>query len=284
MIIKELIPYQKQIEKALEKEIKKFQKQKSPLIEACSYSLLSGGKRFRPLLVMLTAKALGKKHNVFPAALSVEFFHTASLIADDLPCMDNEEKRRNHPTVHKVFGESTALLASYTLIAMAYEMIERNCSVFRKEGLNCDQLCEKALYVVSRSAGFLGATGGQFLDLNPSDRSLKTLLKIIEQKTITLFEISFELGWIFGGGDLKKLPLLKKVAYHFGLAFQMLDDLQDQKQDLKNSAMNIANLIGTEETKVRIKRSLSLFRSSLKSLGIFSQEFQAIYSFLLQGI
>jgi geranylgeranyl diphosphate synthase type II len=283
MKIPELLPYYQKIEKAILQEIKKLQKEKSPLVEACSYSLLSGGKRFRPLLVVLVAKSLKKNHNVFPIALSVEFFHTASLIADDLPCMDNEETRRNRPTVHKVFGESTALLASYTLIALAYEMIEKNCFILRKERQDSDRLCEMALAIVSRSAGVCGVTGGQYLDLHPSDQSLKTLLKIIEQKTITLFESAFLLGWLFGGGDLKKLPFIKKAAYHFGMAFQMLDDLQDQTQDKKNSAMNIANLLGTDETLSRIKREIHLFEKSLKLLGIYSQEFQTLLSYFNKG-
>src|SRR4051812_27366528 len=86
--------------------------EKSKLRDACEYALKSGGKRFRPLLVILVAEALGSETNVCDAALSIEFFHTASLIVDDLPCMDNEEERRSKPSLHKVYGESIAILAS----------------------------------------------------------------------------------------------------------------------------------------------------------------------------
>src|SRR5258707_9122846 len=82
---------------------------KTTLRDACSYSLLSGGKRLRPLLVLMTAEAIGSC-DVMPVALSVEFFHTASLIADDLPCMDNDEMRRGVPSLHKAFGEGSAVL------------------------------------------------------------------------------------------------------------------------------------------------------------------------------
>src|SRR5512146_3527868 len=99
--------------------------EKNVLRDACEYALIHGGKRLRPLIVMMTADALGRGLDVMPAALSVEFFHTASLIADDLPCMDNDDFRRNVPSLHKAFGESVAILASYTLIAEGYGALHR---------------------------------------------------------------------------------------------------------------------------------------------------------------
>jgi geranylgeranyl diphosphate synthase type II len=95
----------------------------SRLRDACAYALLNGGKRLRPALVCLVAESLGLGRDVLHAGLSVEYFHTASLIADDLPCMDNDDTRRNRPALHKAFEESTALLASYTLVAAGYGAI-----------------------------------------------------------------------------------------------------------------------------------------------------------------
>jgi len=106
--------------------------EKTKLRDACEYALKSGGKRFRPLLVLLVAEALGNNLNVLDAALSVEFFHTASLIVDDLPCMDNEEERRSQPTLHKIYGESIALLSSYALICAAFEKIHTNTTTMRE--------------------------------------------------------------------------------------------------------------------------------------------------------
>src|SRR5689334_6318506 len=94
--------------------------EKTKLRDACEYAITNGGKRFRPLIVLLIAEALGNGLNVYEAALSVEFFHTSSLIADDLPCMDNDDERRDKPSTHKVYGESIALLASYALITAAF--------------------------------------------------------------------------------------------------------------------------------------------------------------------
>jgi geranylgeranyl diphosphate synthase type II len=138
-----------------------------------------------PSLVLLIAEGLGHGLNVFDSALAVEFFHTASLIADDLPCMDNEEERRSKPSVHKVYGESIALLSSYSLICSAFERIYRNGAVMRDaEPPFCsfaDRACVVAFEHATRCAGILGATGGQFLDLFPpllvSTRSAKLFIK-----------------------------------------------------------------------------------------------------------
>ncbi|MBU6446236.1 MAG: polyprenyl synthetase family protein, partial [Verrucomicrobia bacterium] len=158
--------------------------EKNTLRDACEYALRGGGKRLRPTIVLMIAEALGFGADAMPAALSVEFFHTASLIADDLPCMDNDDVRRNRPSLHKVFGESAAILASYALIAEGYGGIYRNSGNNPKAAVIC-------LEAATRCAGISGATGGQFLDLYPPDFSFETVQKIIYQKTVTLFEISF---------------------------------------------------------------------------------------------
>ena len=218
--------YKKRFEADLVSFIEKMG-EKTPLRDACGYSLLSGGKRFRPALVLMIAEAIGNC-DVMPAARSVEFFHTASLIADDLPCMDNDSMRRGIPSLHKAFGESTAILASYTLIAAGYGGIYENAEKMRlcpQFAQSADQRAVECLKSVTFCAGIQGATQGQFLDLFPPDSKVETLREIIYKKTVTLFEISFFLGWLFGGGDFSALPLLKKCAYHLGMAFQIADDL-----------------------------------------------------------
>ena len=179
---------------------------KTKLRDACEYALTNGGKRFRPLIVLMVAEALGKGLNVNDAALSVEFFHTASLIADDLPCMDNDDERREKPSVHKVYGETIALLASYALIIAAFEKIHSNSKVMRESSTpysgSSDKVCVIALESASSCAGIQGATGGQFMDIFPPYLNLEVIKQVIYQKTITLFEVSFIFGWIFGGGVL----------------------------------------------------------------------------------
>lgn len=243
------------------------------LTKACHYSLSGGGKRLRPLIVYLVSEALGKQFPVDDVALSVEYFHTASLIADDLPCMDNDEFRRDHKTLHKKFCESTALLASYALITRAFEKIADNARAFEIES----KRCQIALKEASIASGLLGATGGQYLDIHFENPKLENLLAIIEKKTVTLFSVSFLLGWIFGGGDLSKLDTLKSAAFDFGIAFQILDDIDDQKQDnQKQSAVNLALFLGEIQAKERLERHLGLFEKKMRDLGLYNASFEKL--------
>lgn len=250
--------------------------EKNRLRDACEYALLNGGKRLRPLLVLLVAEGLGLGYDVLPAALSVECFHTASLIADDLPCMDDDDLRRNCPSLHKVFGENVALLASYALIAEGYGGIYRNGLKNRKADLS---LC---LEVATRCAGIGGATNGQFLDLYPPDQSLETVQKIMFQKTATLFEISFVFGWIFGGGDPKRLEAVRKCAHHLGMAFQVADDLLDDEQDLaQGSSINMIAVCGREFASQFFEEELASFVKDLKELGLWTASFEKVVAFLV---
>lgn len=259
--------------------------EKTKLRDACEYALKSGGKRFRPLLVLLIAEALDNHLNVLDAALSVEFFHTASLIVDDLPCMDNEDERRNQPTLHKIYGEPIALLASYALICAAFEKIHTN-TVKMKEGPFSESANEVGILALEHStrlAGISGATGGQFFDLFPPNLSLDTLRQIVYKKTVTLFEVSFVLGWLFGGGEPFRLEQVKKSAFHFGMAFQIADDLGDMTQDEKNRRqINFAQHIGKERALALFEEEQKSFKITLMELGLDTPSFKKMCDMLHQ--
>ncbi|HEU64728.1 MAG: Farnesyl diphosphate synthase [Candidatus Anoxychlamydiales bacterium] len=276
------IDLKKDIENFLKKEILLMGK-KTILRDAIEYALLNGGKRFRPIIVLLIAKAINKNYPAIQAALSCEFFHTASLIADDLPCMDDEKERRCKAALHLKFNEATAILASFTLISSGYELIYKNAKTLEKKisKEKSNEICMKAIETVSKYAGIEGATGGQFLDLFAKDITLDTIIEIIHKKTISLFEISFVLGWLYGGGDLDKLDLVKKAAYHFGMAFQIADDIKDLKEDLeKNKYINIAISIGEEKAKKLFFEEINNTKKLLKELNIYSKDFFTLVSFL----
>ncbi len=259
--------------------------EKTKLRDACEYALKSGGKRFRPLLVLLVAEALDNNLNVLDAALSVEFFHTASLIVDDLPCMDNEEERRSQPTLHKIYGESIALLSSYALICAAFEMIHTNTTKMKASAFRetADAAGMLALENATRCAGISGATGGQFYDIFPPNLTLETLRQVIYQKTVTLFEVSFVFGWLFGGGDSFRIEQVKKSAYHFGMAFQIADDLGDLAQDEKNQReINLAKHIGKERAYSVFEEELKLFKITLMELGLDTPSFKKMCDMLQQ--
>lgn len=271
-----LEPYKQLVEQKLRENIEKIGP-KSHLRDACEYALLNGGKRFRPALVFMIAKAIGYGADVTQAAMGIEFFHTASLIADDLPCMDNDDERRNKPTTHRVYGESAALLATYALISAGYACLAKNAQVIKDCGhpfaQQRDVLCLLALENVAHNTGLCGATGGQYLDLAPPNLSLALIQEVIQKKTITLFEISFVLGWLFGGGDLNQLDLVKKSAAHFGMAFQIADDLDDMVQDLAHKhSMNIANVLGKEQAKQMFHEEISQFKQTLEHLKLNHNE------------
>ena len=260
---------------------------KTKLRDACEYALKSGGKRFRPLLVLLIAEGLGHGLNVYESALSVEFFHTASLIADDLPFMDNEEERRNIPVLHKVYGEAIALLSSYALICAAFEKIHRNAAILKESGPHfssfADRACVIALEHATRCAGILGATGGQFLDLFPPALNLDNIRQIIYKKTVTLFEVSFVFGWVFGGGNLEEIESLKKAAYHFGMAFQIADDMGDLTQDEKNQReINFAKHIGKEQALNVFNEEMCQFQQLLVELKLDTPSFKKMSGMLMK--
>ena len=253
----------------------------SPIRDMCAYALSTGGKRLRPVITLMMADALGNKGDVTLSALSIEYFHTASLVADDMPSMDDDDERRHVPSVHKKFGEAAALLVSYALIGAGYDMIAQNAKTLIESGVSftesVDLRCRLALENASFNTGLNGATGGQFLDIRPPDLSENTIKKVIHLKTSSLFEIAFVYGWLFGGGDVDKLAEVKKGAAHFGLAFQIADDLGDQEQDRINErAINMANILGKEKALEMFHEELESFLLTVKGLGVDVDGFKAL--------
>lgn len=263
--------YQKRIEKLIDKHVSTLGSP-SLLSEASAYALLSGGKRLRPSLVFMVAEGLGSHLDVSYAALAVECFHTASLVVDDLPSMDDDERRRHKPAVHARYGESVALLVSYALIASGYACVAKNATAVANESL-CSIALENAAY----NTGLHGATGGQFLDISPPDTTFSTLKEIIHKKTTSLFEIAFVFGWLFGGGNLAMLGAVKQAASHFGLAFQIADDLSDMTRDKKKGCLvNVANVLGVASAQKILREERSSFVSKITSLGLETSPFQEL--------
>ncbi len=257
----------------IEEALKKVFPETNKLSSAISYALLSGGKRIRPLMVHCIAEAIGKNFPVMEAALAVEFFHTASLIADDLPCMDNDCLRRGKKTVHHEFGETVALLASYALISEAFKKIEENGKKMAEMG--CKNQAHEAVSIAlehaSRFSGIRGAVLGQYYDLfgaKEEELSEELIEKIIYLKTGTLFEGAFVLGWVFGGGDFQYLDKIKQFARHFGFAFQIKDDLGDISQDIDKESLNYVLYIGRDLAREKFCQEIRHCYSILEDLPI----------------
>lgn len=257
---------------ALKKDIEAWGEEDG-LKQACRYSLLSGGKRVRPLCTLSIASALSPGLDALEAALAIEYMHTASLIIDDLPCMDNDDYRRGKLSVHKVFGETTALLASYALMNLSYEKIYRaTCNLENSQigsPLKAKEAGLVALKEASQASGLNGATGGQFLDLFSKNKDLSIIKEIFYKKTVALFEVSFLFGWLFGGGSCEFVHHIKELAGHFGMAFQIADDLEDQVQDKeRGEKVNVALLIGPQKAHQLYKEEIRFLQRKNNLLSI----------------
>ena len=192
------------------------------LAEAMRYSLLAGGKRIRPLLVLEFCRiAGGNVEKTLPVACAVEMLHTYSLIHDDLPCMDNDELRRGKPTNHMVYGECTATLAGDALQAEAFGTILR-CDLPPTVKASCAE-------ILAGAVGLDGMCGGQFLDMSWEGRTLteQELTEINIRKTGALLVAACQMGVAAAGGSELMLAAAGHYGSSIGLAFQIRDDMLD---------------------------------------------------------
>jgi geranylgeranyl diphosphate synthase type II len=194
------------------------------LVEAMRYSLLAGGKRIRPALVLLCSELCdGRQSDAMFPAVAIEMVHTFSLIHDDLPAMDNDDFRRGRPTSHKMFGEAMAILAGDALLAFAFELIGDHYKgpADRKARLMAE---------LARATGPGGMTGGQVLDMDfgQEEWTLEMVEKIHHLKTAALIQCACRLGAISAGADEAEYDILSEYGLKIGLAFQIIDDYLDQ--------------------------------------------------------
>lgn len=192
------------------------------LADAMRYSLLAGGKRIRPMLVLEFCRISGGSVNdALPVACAVEMLHTYSLIHDDLPCMDNDELRRGKPTNHMVYGECTATLAGDALQAEAFGTILRS-------GLSAERraVCAE---ILANAVGLDGMCGGQYLDMLGEGRELtaEELDQINSRKTGALLIAACQMGVAAAGGNEEMLDAAAQFGASVGMAFQIRDDMLD---------------------------------------------------------
>ena len=211
----------------LEKRMQK--KGISRVDEAMKYSLLAGGKRIRPLLLMATADTVGGNgYNYLPVACGLEMIHTYSLIHDDLPLMDNDDYRRGILTNHKVYGDGMALLAGDALLTLAFEVM------LEQKNVSSDVLVE-TIREVAMCAGNYGMVGGQALDIDAEGKeiSMTDLNTLHAAKTGAMFIAAVRTGARLAGADSQQLLALTKFADLIGLAFQITDDILDVEGNLQ---------------------------------------------------
>ena len=231
-----------QLERALARFLPQIPATPATLARAMEYSLLAGGKRLRPVLVLATAEAtaasLGTRADVahelaLPAACAVELIHTYSLVHDDLPAMDNDTLRRGRPTSHVVFGEGMAILCGDALLTEAFTLLAREPR--RIEGLDSRELAARklsAILEIAEAAGAGGMVGGQAIDLlaaapGAAPLDMEALRGMHGRKTGALITGSAVAGALLAGATESIVDAVRAYAQNLGLAFQIVDDILD---------------------------------------------------------
>ena len=213
------------------------------LTAAMGHAVLGGGKRFRPFLVLESARLFGLANaEVIDAAVSLECLHCYSLVHDDLPAMDDDDLRRGRPTVHKAYDDWTAILAGDGLLTLAFEILARPQT-------HPDAAVRADLVVaLAKAAGAGGMVGGQAIDLeagklgNPPAPSLEQIRTLQAMKTGALITYAVEAGAILGRASTTEREALKTYGDHLGFAFQIADDLLDAEGD----AASVGKAVGKD--------------------------------------
>lgn len=277
------------VEDALKAYVPETALMQSDLFRAMRYSLLAGGKRIRPVLVLeFCGLCGGDQEAAMPFACALEMIHTYSLIHDDLPCMDNDGMRRGKPSNHVVFGEAQALLAGDSLLTMAFE------TMFLPENVKAvgAERTSKAAEILAHAAGAYGMAGGQAIDLMSEGKtiSMETLQKMDECKTGALIRAAAQMGCTLAGAEPRLVRAADEYAAAIGFSFQIVDDILDVKGDAKalgkptgsdegNSKSTYVSLLGLENAKRAVReltdtavRALNAFHTDTCYLEDFAEK------------
>jgi geranylgeranyl diphosphate synthase type II len=250
------------------------------LKESMQYSLMAGGKRLRPLLVIAATESLGgNREAALPVACAVEMVHTYSLIHDDLPAMDDDDFRRGKPTNHKVYGEAMAILGGDGLLTHAFYSVVQSS---RKHGVPAETVLS-IVEELSLFAGPIGMVGGQAADMEGEQglTSLEQLQYIHKHKTGDLIVFCLKAGGRIAGASTAQLEALEIYGRNIGLAFQIQDDILDlvgdesklgkkTQSDVKQQKVTYPYFIGLEASQTEMER-LTKEAKQVVSSGLITQ-------------
>ncbi len=276
------------VEADLIKELRRTESLDENLMRAIEYSLMAGGKRLRPILLMAAADAInGSGEKFITVADALEMIHTYSLIHDDLPPMDDDDYRRGKLTNHKVFGEATAILAGDALLTLAFEV------ALRQENVPPEILL-RVLTEISIASGAAGMVGGQAVDLRSEGVQIDfAMLKLMHSgKTGALFKAAIRSGAILAGASEKNLDALTRYAENFGLAFQITDDILDVTgdekilgkptgSDEKNHKSTYVSLTSLDEAKKLAQAAVDEALDALKNFGSEADFLRELVKYLI---
>ena len=256
-IIKEFLPAEEGLQKTV--------------IQAMNYSVLAGGKRLRPMLMLESYRMCGGKGTeIQPFLAAIEMIHTYSLVHDDLPAMDNDEYRRGRETTWKVYGETMGILAGDGLLNLAFETA---LQAFDKADSNVMGRVAQALAVLARKAGIYGMIGGQTVDIEAETQETpvtgEELLFIHQYKTAALIQASLTIGAILAGASPEQVQALEKCGEDLGVAFQIQDDILDVVGDSKELGKPVGS---DQENHKQTYVTLHGLEQSKEDVALFSKE------------
>lgn len=273
----------------LEKYVEQAPGVPARLREAMAYSLLAGGKRLRPILVLMSCEACGGQVDAaLPAACAIEMVHTYSLIHDDLPAMDNDDLRRGRPTNHVVFGEALAILAGDGLLTLAFEVLAGDISPAETAAACCGDL--------ARAAGMAGMVGGQVADLEAEGRSVSSLEElegIHRRKTGALLASALTMGARIAQAGNDDRHRLASFGRALGLAFQITDDLLDVcgtsqnlgkavNKDASRGKLTYPSLLGEDASLLRAQCQIAEACKWIEPFGERGRRLESLAHFVLE--
>lgn len=249
------------------------------LDEAVRYALLAPGKRLRPLLTLLAVRELGENELIaLDAGCALEMVHAASLVLDDLPCMDDAHIRRGQPSTHAAFGQDVAVLASITLLSRA----------FATAASGADQTPAqrgRLVSILADAVGSEGLAGGQFRDLKGAEvyRAIGSISDGNHRKTGALFLAAIDMAGVIAGATAESIADLRRFATHLGQAFQIMDDLQDgaSAESEDKGKVTVLSFLDREGASRRLETHLRQARTGLRpggDLAMFVEEVFDVHS------
>jgi len=258
------------------------------LVESIRYSIMAGGKRLRPTLVLESARACAggtAPPAALAAACAIELIHTFSLVHDDLPAMDNDDLRRGVPTNHKVFGEAMAILAGDAMVVMAFRVLATQAP---------EDLTAALVKELAKATGPSGMIGGQVLDMEGEKRTLSMdeLKNLHSRKTGALICAACRLGGIAAKASMQMLEAVTGYGQHLGLAFQIVDDLLDvtaSPQQMGKSTGKDQNkgkntypaLMGIDRSRAEAEKQYEQALRALEPLGNRADGLRALARFVV---
>ena len=279
------------VEQALDRYLPTSDTYPPILHESMRYSVFAGGKRLRPIMVLMAAELFGRSpESVVFAAAALEMIHTYSLIHDDLPAMDNDDLRRGLPTNHKKYGEDVAILAGDALLTLAFQVMTdpqhlAECSA---------SAILQATHELGLAAGAAGMVGGQIMDMQAERRqiSVSELEYIHTHKTGKLLTASLRIGAILSEAEEESFVALTTYGERVGLAFQIVDDILDiegneeelgktVQSDLQNHKATYPSRYGLAESKTLVEKLINDAKISLQIFGEGAKYFSLLADFIM---